>query len=138
MRGRIYKVIADWLEQVRQWVEQSTEFNEMDRQMLIKALRQMQRQAEKQKQAKEYWQRVAQEKTKELEEGNGKIARQIIRLLDDLEEVAHGDLTIQSDTTDDVLGCIADVVNLIIENQREIVKQLPPDASIRKRFRLPE
>jgi methyl-accepting chemotaxis protein len=59
-------------------------------------------------------------------------------LLDDLEEVAHGNLTIQSDTSGDVLGCIADVLNLIIENQREIVKQLPPDAPIRNRFRLPE
>jgi hypothetical protein len=34
MRGRIYKAIAYLLEQVRKWIEQGTEFNEMDRQML--------------------------------------------------------------------------------------------------------
>lgn len=138
MRGRIYKAIADWLEQVRKWVEQGTEFNEMDRQMLIKALRQVQRQAKKQKQAKEYWQHIAQEKTKTLEMLDEMMSYQIMRLLDDIEEVARGNLTIQSDTTSNWLGCIADCLNLIIENQREIVKQLPPDAPIRKRFRLPE
>ena len=135
--GRIRKAIAHWLEQVRKWVEQGTEFNPMDRQMLIKCLSQVQRQAKKQNQAKEYWQRIAQEKTKELEECDQDISRQIICLLEDLEQVGRGDLTIQISNTDGVLGCIADVLNLIIENQREIIKQLPPDAPIRKRFRLP-
>ena len=49
--------------------------------------------------------------------------RQVIRLLDDVEGAARGDLTVQATVTADVLGAVADAFNLTIQSLREIVRQ---------------
>ena len=80
-------------------------FNQMSRVILI-TTSESQRKAEEQEQAKE------------------DLQRQVIRLLDDVEGAARGDLTVQAEVTADVLGAVADSFNLTIQNLREIVQQV--------------
>ena len=81
------------------------EFNEMSR-VILTTTSEAQRKAEEQEQAKE------------------DLQRQVIRLLDDVEGAARGDLTVQAEVTADVLGAVADSFNLTIQNLREIVQQV--------------
>ncbi len=83
----------------------STEFNQMAR-VILTTTSESQRKAEEQEQAKE------------------DLQRQVIRLLDDVEGAARGDLTVQAEVTADVLGAVADSFNLTIQNLREIVQQV--------------
>lgn len=83
----------------------ATEFNQMAR-IILTTTSEAQRKAEEQEQAKE------------------DLQRQVIRLLDDVEGAARGDLTVQAEVTADVLGAVADSFNLTIQNLREIVQQV--------------
>lgn len=83
----------------------ATDFNQMAR-VIMTAMSEAQRKAEEQEQAKE------------------DLQRQVIRLLDDVEGAARGDLTVQAEVTADVLGAVADSFNLTIQNLREIVQQV--------------
>ncbi len=85
--------------------ELSSEFNRMSR-VILTTTSEAQRKAEEQEQAKE------------------DLQRQVIRLLDDVEGAARGDLTVQAEVTADVLGAVADSFNLTIQNLREIVQQV--------------
>jgi twitching motility protein PilJ len=66
----------------------------------------------------------AQRKAIEQEEAKENLQRQVIRLLDDVEGAARGDLTVQAEVTADVLGAVADAFNLTIQNLRDIVQQV--------------
>lgn len=66
----------------------------------------------------------AQRKAEEQEQAKEDLQRQVIRLLDDVEGAARGDLTVQAEVTADVLGAVADSFNLTIQNLREIVHQV--------------
>ncbi len=66
----------------------------------------------------------AQRKAAEQEQAKEDLQRQVIRLLDDVEGAARGDLTVQAEVTADVLGAVADSFNLTIQNLREIVNQV--------------
>ncbi|GAB4360924.1 MAG: hypothetical protein Fur0042_30440 [Cyanophyceae cyanobacterium] len=66
----------------------------------------------------------AQRKAQEQEQAREDLQRQVIRLLDDVEGAARGDLTVQAEVTADVLGAVADSFNLTIQNLREIVQQV--------------
>jgi len=66
----------------------------------------------------------AQRKAEENEQAKEDLQRQVIRLLDDVEGAARGDLTVQAEVTADVLGAVADSFNLTIQNLREIVQQV--------------
>jgi twitching motility protein PilJ len=66
----------------------------------------------------------AQRKAMEMEEAKENLQRQVIRLLDDVEGAARGDLTVQAEVTADVLGAVADAFNLTIQNLRDIVQQV--------------
>ncbi|MGL5081440.1 MAG: methyl-accepting chemotaxis protein [Microcoleaceae cyanobacterium] len=66
----------------------------------------------------------AQHKAEEQEESKENLQRQVIRLLDDVEGAARGDLTVSAEVTADVLGAVADSFNLTIQNLREIVVQV--------------
>ncbi len=83
----------------------SSQFNQMAR-VILTTTSEAQRKAEEQEQAKE------------------DLQRQVIRLLDDVEGAARGDLTVQAEVTADVLGAVADSFNLTIQNLREIVQQV--------------
>ncbi|MBR8831190.1 MAG: hypothetical protein N5P05_002956 [Chroococcopsis gigantea SAG 12.99] len=68
--------------------------------------------------------REAQQRASETEQAKEDLQRQVIRLLDDVEGAARGDLTVQAEVTPDVLGAVADAFNLTIQNLREIVRQV--------------
>lgn len=65
------------------------------------------------------------------EQGQAKedLQRQVIRLLDDVEGAARGDLTVRAEVTADVLGAVADSFNLTIRSLRDIVRQVQEAAS---------
>ncbi|MBD2105263.1 methyl-accepting chemotaxis protein [Leptolyngbya sp. FACHB-261] len=71
----------------------------------------------------------AQRKAEEQEQAKEDLQRQVIRLLDDVEGAARGDLTVQAEVTADVLGAVADSFNLTIQNLREIVQQVKAAAT---------
>lgn len=66
----------------------------------------------------------AQRRAAETEQAKEDLQRQVIRLLDDVEGAARGDLTVEAEVTADVLGAVADAFNLTINNLREIVQQV--------------
>ncbi|MEC4805455.1 MAG: methyl-accepting chemotaxis protein [Jaaginema sp. PMC 1079.18] len=66
----------------------------------------------------------AQRRAEETEQQKEDLQRQVIRLLDDVEGAARGDLTVKAEVTADVLGAVADAFNLTIQNLREIVQQV--------------
>ena len=63
-------------------------------------------------------------RAEEHEQAKEDLQRQVIRLLDDVEGAARGDLTVAAEVTADVLGAVADSFNLTIQNLREIVLQV--------------
>lgn len=63
-------------------------------------------------------------KAEEQEKAKEDLQRQVIRLLDDVEGAARGDLTVQAEVTADILGAVADSFNLTIFNLQKIVKQV--------------
>ena len=119
-------------ELVQKLVEPSTDFNQMEHEMLINMLKEVQQKAQEQEQLKKYWQQKAQEQEQVKED----LQRQVIRLLDEVEALASGNLTVKAEVTPDVVGAVADSINQLIDNQIEILQQLPPDAPIRKKFQL--
>lgn len=66
----------------------------------------------------------ARKRAEETERAREDLQRQVIRLLDDVEGAARGDLTVQAEVTADVLGAVADAFNLTITSLRKIVKQV--------------
>ncbi|MEO0947653.1 MAG: methyl-accepting chemotaxis protein [Cyanobacteria bacterium J06641_5] len=66
----------------------------------------------------------AQSRAEEQEQAKEELQRQVIRLLDDVEGAARGDLTVQAEVSADVLGAVADAFNLTIRNLRTIVQQV--------------
>jgi twitching motility protein PilJ len=66
----------------------------------------------------------AKKRAEETERAREDLQRQVIRLLDDVEGAARGDLTVQAEVTADVLGAVADAFNLSINSLREIVTQV--------------
>ena len=142
--GRINQEIAHLLDLAQQLQEQgklvqklvepSTDFHKMEREMLINMLQEMQQKAQEQEQLKEYWQRKAQEQEQFKED----LQRQVIRLLDEIEAIASGNLTLKTEVTPDVIGAVADSINQLVDNQIEILQQLPVDAPIRQKFQLPD
>lgn len=66
----------------------------------------------------------AQRRAEETEQAKEDLQRQVIRLLDDVEGAARGDLTVQATVTADVLGAVADAFNLTIQSLQEIVRQV--------------
>jgi twitching motility protein PilJ len=65
-----------------------------------------------------------QRKADDQEKAKEDLQRQVIRLLDDVEGAARGDLTVQAEVTADILGAVADSFNLTIYNLQKIVKQV--------------
>jgi twitching motility protein PilJ len=60
----------------------------------------------------------------EKQETQENLQIQVIRLLDEVEGAAKGDLTVRAEVTDQGLGAVADAFNLIIQNLRDIVQQV--------------
>lgn len=54
----------------------------------------------------------------------------IMKLLDEMSDLADGDLTIQAEVTDQVTGAIADSVNFAVEEMRELVLRIKQAAAL--------
>ncbi|RJX33762.1 MAG: methyl-accepting chemotaxis protein [Oxalobacter sp.] len=59
---------------------------------------------------------------------NARNQEAILRLMNELQEVADGDLTIQATVTEDITGAIADSINYTVEELRELVGRVTTTA----------
>lgn len=66
----------------------------------------------------------AEQRKQETEEQNRRNQEAILRLLDELGNLAEGDLTVQASVTEDITGAIADSVNYAIEALRDLVSTI--------------
>jgi len=57
------------------------------------------------------------------------LQRQVIKLLDEVEGAARGDLTVQAEVTADIMGAVADSFNLTIQNLRQLVQKVKDSAA---------
>ncbi len=63
----------------------------------------------------------AQKQEEEAKQANDQNQAAILRLMNELQEVADGDLTVQATVTEDITGAIADSVNYTVEELRGLV-----------------
>jgi methyl-accepting chemotaxis protein PixJ len=63
------------------------------------------------------------------QEQNQVLQMGLLNFLDQVQEVANGDLTVRAQITEDDIGIVADFFNSIIENLRELVTQVKSVAS---------
>ena len=63
----------------------------------------------------------AQRKEEEAKAENDRAQAAILRLMNELQEVADGDLTVQATVSEDITGAIADSVNYTVEELRGLV-----------------
>ena len=66
----------------------------------------------------------SEERKRETEDQNRRNQEAILRLLDELGDLAEGDLTVQASVTEDITGAIADSVNYAIEALRDLVSTI--------------
>jgi twitching motility protein PilJ len=84
-------------------------------------------------------QQLAQSQEQEAKRVNDQNQGAILRLMNELQEVADGDLTVQATVSEDITGAIADSVNYTVEELRGLVgrinnaAQLVSDASSQAR-----
>jgi twitching motility protein PilJ len=64
---------------------------------------------------------LAQKKEEEAKGANNQNQAAILRLMNELQEVADGDLTVQATVSEDITGAIADSVNYTVEELRGLV-----------------
>jgi len=69
-------------------------------------------------------QRQAEKLEQEAKRVNDQNQAAILRLMNELQEVADGDLTVQPTVTEDITGAIADSVNYTLEELRAIVTRI--------------
>lgn len=63
----------------------------------------------------------SERRKRETEEQNRRNQEAILRLLDEMGDLAEGDLTVQASVTEDITGAIADAINYAIEALRDLV-----------------
>ncbi len=63
-------------------------------------------------------------RTEEQQRLNEQNQQAILRLMNELQEVADGDLTVQATVTEDITGAIADSVNYTVEELRTLVARI--------------
>lgn len=76
-----------------------------------------------------FW-KDAQQKLAQSSQSNSNNQRAILRLLDEITDLAEGDLTTRATVTEDITGALADSVNYAIDTLRELVMTMD-DASVR-------
>lgn len=68
--------------------------------------------------------RVAELNSLEQRQQKEALQQQVLQLLNDLEATAQGNLTVRAEVSEGELGTVADFFNLLIENLRQIVRQV--------------
>ncbi|MFG6447236.1 methyl-accepting chemotaxis protein [Roseateles sp. BYS180W] len=84
-------------------------------------------QAQRARQA-EFQRRQAEQQEAEAKRINDANQAAILRLMNELQSVAEGDLTHQATVTEDITGAIADSVNYTVEELRSLVQQVQTTA----------
>ncbi len=79
------------------------------------------RDADLRRQEAEVQRQLAQKKEEEAKSQNDQNQNAILRLMNELQEVADGDLTVQATVSEDITGAIADSVNYTVEELRGLV-----------------
>jgi twitching motility protein PilJ len=78
--------------------------------------------------------RLAAERLKEAAEFERNLTQQaILRLMNEMGDLADGDLTVRATVTEDITGAIADSVNYTIEELSVLVRRIN-DAAIARDF----
>nr|WP_312519344.1 methyl-accepting chemotaxis protein [Massilia sp.] len=77
--------------------------------------------ADERRREAEAMRQLAQAKEEEAKATNDQNQAAILRLMNELQEVADGDLTVQATVSEDITGAIADSVNYTVEELRELV-----------------
>ncbi|GAB2850398.1 chemotaxis chemoreceptor PilJ [Pseudoduganella ginsengisoli] len=86
------------------------------------------RSAERRRQEAEAMRIQAQQKEEEAKAMNDQNQAAILRLMNELQEVADGDLTVQATVSEDITGAIADSVNYTVEELRGLVGRVTTTA----------
>ena len=73
---------------------------------------------------------VAERLEQEAKRANDQNQSAILRLMNELQEVADGDLTIQATVSEDITGAIADSVNYTVEELRNLVARINATAEM--------
>jgi methyl-accepting chemotaxis protein PixJ len=73
--------------------------------------------------------RAVADESRRKQEQNQVLQMGLLNFLDQVQEVANGDLTVRAQITEDDIGIVADFFNSIIENLRELVTQVKAVAS---------
>jgi twitching motility protein PilJ len=84
--------------------------------------------AERRRQQAEDMRQQAQKKEEEARAANTQNQAAILRLMNELQEVADGDLTVQATVSEDITGAIADSVNYTVEELRGLVGRVTATA----------
>jgi twitching motility protein PilJ len=84
--------------------------------------------AEARRQQAERQQRLAQAQEERAKNANDQNQAAILRLMNELQEVADGDLTVQATVSEDITGAIADSVNYTVEELRLLVGRVTDTA----------
>jgi len=71
---------------------------------------------------------LALQKEEEAKRANDQNQAAILRLMNELQEVADGDLTVQATVSEDITGAIADSVNYTVEELRGLVSRVTSTA----------
>ncbi len=89
---------------------------------MLQASRERAAGAEQRRQEAEAMRHLAQTKEEEAKATNEQNQAAILRLMNELQDVADGDLTVQATVSEDITGAIADSVNYTVEELRELVR----------------
>jgi len=82
------------------------------------------KEAELRRQEAEVQRQQAQQQEEEAKSANDQNQAAILRLMNELQEVADGDLTVQATVSEDITGAIADSVNYTVEELRGLVERV--------------
>ncbi|MES2318549.1 MAG: methyl-accepting chemotaxis protein [Pseudomonadota bacterium] len=86
------------------------------------------RAAEGRRQEADSMRQLAQSKEEEAKATNDQNQAAILRLMNELQEVADGDLTVHATVSEDITGAIADSVNYTVEELRGLVERVTTTA----------
>nr|WP_051566880.1 methyl-accepting chemotaxis protein [Herminiimonas sp. CN] len=97
--------------------------------LLLQDSRSRAREAEARRLEAERQQRLAQSQEERAKSANDQNQAAILRLMNELQEVADGDLTVQATVSEDITGAIADSVNYTVEELRLLVGRVTDTAA---------
>jgi len=96
--------------------------------VLLQDSRNRTKEADQRRQEAEEQRLLALQKEDEAKRANDQNQAAILRLMNELQEVADGDLTVQATVSEDITGAIADSVNYTVEELRGLVSRVTKTA----------